>query len=253
MYDLNMNVRRNPVHPKPRRWNHELIFKLNREGSFNNEIEKITGCPQSSIRRILRSARFRSNLVSDRHISVTPNFENLVKGSLLGDGCIRMWKRLKNAFYTENHAIAQVDYLLWKYEKFKKFIPTRIYKIKEPKSVMQTSTNVYFTNLYKITYRDGRKTIYGLYENLNALGLAIWVMDDGYWGGKRYTISTAAFSLQENLQLKAYFTEKWGLHPKIQMFRGKPFCLRFNTEDAEHLKEIIKPHVLSCMKYKIGE
>lgn len=46
--------------------------------------------------------------------------ENIIIGSLLGDGSLALYGRSKNAYYREHGCDAQIQYRLWKSEKLQR-------------------------------------------------------------------------------------------------------------------------------------
>ncbi|MEK6881088.1 MAG: hypothetical protein AABY22_15825, partial [Nanoarchaeota archaeon] len=67
---------------------------------------------------------------SSKQTSVFPNpfqrAEQVLLGSLLGDGSLRNLKKRKNTLYIENHSLKQKEYLLWKRDILDNFLKTKI-------------------------------------------------------------------------------------------------------------------------------
>src|SRR5437762_1399445 len=55
--------------------------------------------------------------------ALTADQEQVLIGSLFGDGCLRERKPGATPYMVEHHAHAQVDYLIWKSEVFQGFRP----------------------------------------------------------------------------------------------------------------------------------
>ena len=96
-----------------------------------------------------------------------------------------------------------------------------------------------------------------LLEKVGPLALAVWIMDDGHYhkGHGQISLYTHRYGYDQNVILKSWFEEKWGISPTIATHhvRGKEmFHLYFPKKEARGLIEIIKPYVVPSMAYKIG-
>lgn len=96
-------------------------------------------------------------------------------------------------------------------------------------------------------------------DNIDSLALATWFMDDGsyYYNstnrGSRMKIATCSFTDDEQNLMINYFQNKWELNPKIN-YDNKNYkypVLYFNADDARRMVEIIRPHVIPSMEYKL--
>jgi len=85
-------------------------------------------------------------------------------------------------------------------------------------------------------------------------GLAYWVIGDGslHREGRVLTLHTQGFSHDENkmiseeLNLKAF----GGFKSKVVKHKNK-FVVQFTTSDANKLHDLIKPHLIPTMQYKL--
>lgn len=195
--------------------------------------------------------------------------EQILLGSLLGDGCINLSKT--NYFryrYSEKHSFKQEAYLLWKnsYLNFKLDYNNEECRIRK--------SNLSFKYYKELFYPTGKKIVTrGILNKLELLGLAIWYCDDGSYNykGKSIEISTQSFGLNGNKIIQRWFKEKWRINSKITIKRFKKketfisgikiknhksfyYYLRFNVENTKKFIELIKPYVMQIpsMIYKIG-
>jgi len=96
-----------------------------------------------------------------------------------------------------------------------------------------------------------------LLEKLDALGVAIWFMDDGsYYADSQYlTLHTESFDYVTQEKFVNFFNRKYGIDVKIQKTAGVDFeyyYLRINKGDDNALKflKLVAPHMHESMRYK---
>ena len=113
--------------------------------------------------------------------------QQVLMGSLLGDGGISKGNEASKSVnkkgghrYRVTHSAAQFYYLDWMADAFSEFKPTFFRrKAKNTKDVDFQCTR-FFTEARKLWYPNGKKRIPDeVWERLDTLGLAVWMMDDG--------------------------------------------------------------------------
>ncbi|MEK6908789.1 MAG: LAGLIDADG endonuclease [Nanoarchaeota archaeon] len=215
-----------------------------------------------SARKLYESVKkWNFDLANNPRILLTQEEHDLVLGSLLGDASVR--QREKNSCFRFTHSTKQRLYAQWKHDILKNFKISEFREVKRKVKdhiieAMDFATNThpafnYYRNLF---YKNGRKIItQEILDQLNPSSLAVWVCDDGsYSRTQGYIIlCTNAYSLEEHNLMKKFFNNKFGLDPTIGFRDGKYYYLRFKQDDTKKLVKIIKPYLLSSMKYKIGE
>lgn len=195
--------------------------------------------------------------------------QNILVGSLLGDGSLALYGRSKNAYYREHGCNEQIPYRLWKAKKLSNLDFKLNMNCKYAK--LSSYSNPYFTNLYEMFYINGVKTI--TKENINLLthpiGLACFYMDDGtlvidsakrkngsIYLFPRISFYTLSFSESENIIIKDYLKDKFGITSKLKHRKdGKNTILEINKRnDLVYFINIIKPYVdeIPCMRYKVN-
>ena len=195
------------------------------------------------------------------------NTEQILLGSLLGDGCIHKDK-LNRYAYREAHSLKQKDYLLWK----NKYLNFNFRYIQNFWWI--NKGNKYFKYYYDLFYPNNKKIVTReILNKLGMLGLAIWFLDDGsynYWNDN-ITIQTQSFGLEGNKIIQQYFKEKWDIDCKVQKINLKKDEMYINNKRVKHFKKqfyiiiinkentkkfikIIKSYILQIpsMIYKIG-
>lgn len=178
---------------------------------------------------------------------VSPEVEQVIIGSLLGDGCI------SNARLQIKHSAKQLPYLRWKYDILGGVLGGKIYR--DGFSHQYKSRKLPFLNYLKQKwYPNGEK--YPPKEELNKLdplGLAIWYQDDGSYN-YRHKRCVFSSSFEKSL-IRWIFQQKWGWTPKFYETRGAFGPSRqvvLNTKDSNQFLHLISLHVHPCLTYKLG-
>lgn len=204
----------------------------------------------------------------------------LLIGMILGDGCIRLRDRLKNGKYKYEsiefrvkHSINQLDYCTHKANTIKglfgrlcnvNFTETNI----GPKWYKQcyfTCCHPYFKILYNYCYPNKKKTYSSkVLEMLTPLGIAYWYMDDGsarvnvnkqgIVSSVCTDIATMCTETQVDIIIE-YFREVWDITFKKRSMKNRPentkWYIQACTADSVKFVNLIKPHVIPSMQYKI--
>ena len=186
--------------------------------------------------------------------------EQVLLGSLLGDGRLHMPPRGITPHYKEMHSLSQKEYLIWKNRFLKGKIgigesPIHLATGKKYKyCLLWTRTRSDFLFYYNIAYRNGRKRVTKeLLDRIGPLGLAVWFMDDG---SLKYStlsgkLSTEGFSYSENKLIVNWFKERWDIYPSINRDKEK-YNIYFNSVEIKKFLLLIRKFVPECMIYKLG-
>lgn len=195
---------------------------------------------------------------------LTPTEEQIVIGSLLGDGNISANKSNTKSHLIFAHSSKQKDYCIWKTQMLQNIMYFH-YSFKEVKKIDKRNKKKYFSyralskdlsvlhdfkNRWYININDKNIKMINktdLYK-LNALGLAIWFMDDGYKDHNAgYVIATQCFSKQDLIIIKSYFKDIWDIEITIrnngEIYIGSKYKNKF--------KNIIEPFIHPDCKYKL--
>lgn len=185
--------------------------------------------------------------------------KQIILGGLLGDSSINN----KNVQFSQS--IKQKEYLLWKAKQFNKdikYINNTFNEKKYPRCYfyyyIKNEDIQFYSFICKNLYSKSRKKISLKYLNeLDALSLAIWWMDDGsicLSKRNRYgKLATECFNYEEHILMKKYFKEKWNINVQIKSEKNKYYFLRFNVTELKKLISIIYKYVceIPSMIYKI--
>jgi hypothetical protein len=190
----------------------------------------------------------------------------LIIGSLLGDGTMRLGKNAQNVNFKVEHGLAQKEYVVWKYQILKQFVftePKISYRYDEEGNRYEKSwwfrtiRHPFFTKIYREFYRgngyrNGRKVIpKGLKNEFTSLVLAVWIMDDGSFSRNKIDISTYSFSLKEINILQRHFKDIFNIKMNYYRDRDKGYRMYCNQEETQKLIKIISPYIIPSMMYKI--
>lgn len=208
------------------------------------------------------------NKYTNKIYSATEIEQNIIVGSLLGDGSLALYGRSKNAYYREHGCDTQIPYRLWKFEKLSKLDFRLNTNCKYAK--LSSHSNSFFTDLYNKFYTNGIKTI--TTDNIKLLthpiGLACFYMDDGtlvidstkrknnsIYIFPRISLYTLSFCKTENIIIKNHLENTFNIRAKLKYRKdGKKTILEINKKDEViRFINIIKPYVseIPCMSYKI--
>lgn len=184
----------------------------------------------------------------------------IILGSLLGDGSLRIHKPYKNARFSFRHSVHQKEYFDWKVNQLK--------EISSQNNVWQRNADGFggdklryqslaiesLSELYRQTHKSDRLVVKRRWLNLlTPLSLAIWWLDDGsiIANGRKGVFCTDPFPLKEQKILARYLLKVWGLNVKIgKIIRNRDgieteyYRLWFrSTEEFKKFLIIILPYV----------
>lgn len=186
--------------------------------------------------------------------SLTQSQRSIIIGTVLGDGYLRIISGKKNALLEVNHSLSQKDYVDWKYEMLQTFCKSG------PKSRKGNGTRIAYrfntrqhpeiTELYNSFYTEGKKSIPDDLV-LDPLMLAVWFMDDGSLCRESDVyLNTQQFVRHDQECLQAML-ETIGVESSLN--KDKEYeRIRIKKSSIQYLFEIISPHIIPSMTYKIG-
>lgn len=206
--------------------------------------------------------------------SLTAKQNDLIIGSLLGDGSITIGRDCKNARFIERHCEAQKEYLIWKRDLLKPFTKSKL-SIKDSDShiisgvgckvqksyMFSTISHPSLTDFRDLFYRDGVKVVPSNLELLlNDFSFMVWLCDDGCLtfnkknGIYRLDLHTESFTLDENMFLCRLLQKKYNSKFRINSRKyksGKAYyiCLS-GRKNLLDIVSTIKKDIPECMLNK---
>ena len=217
--------------------------------------------PEGQRYRLQKDGRFGGY----RNILLTPTQREFIFGTLLGDGSLSLRGKHTNARFKVSHTGKDIGYLRFKWDVLSDFVTGNIYwdthhnqqvnKVYHSYSFI-TCTHPELTPIFQLFYKNGRKIVdLTILNQINPFGLAVWIMDDGYYNypGKHIELYTMGFTFVEHTLMIEWFGERFSVHPKVVLHKQcNKYYLRFNQADTQRLIEIIQQHIVPCMSRKIG-
>lgn len=187
--------------------------------------------------------------------------KEIILGSLLGDGSLKIHSPYKNARFSFRHSVHQKEYFFWKNEMLKEisggssFWQQKADGFGGEKLRYQSLALESLTDLYQLTSKNNHLEIQRKWLNkLTPLSLMVWWLDDGslIGNGRRGVFCTDSFSLKEQKLLVRYLYKVWGIKVaigKIHRERNGKIkeYYRLWVRSGEELKKflrIILPHML---------
>jgi len=186
--------------------------------------------------------------------------KEIILGSLLGDGSLKLYKPYRNARFSFRHSVHQQEYFHWKAEQLKEISASEYFWLQKAdgfggeKLRYQSRASEALTDLYRLTHEKNRLNIRRKWLNLlTARSLMIWWLDDGsvIGNGRRGVFCTDGFSYEKQRILAQYLKKVWDIKVvigKIMRIReGKRYeYYRLWIRSSEGLKKflrIILPYV----------
>ncbi len=261
----NVKWRRNYVSD----FTNEQISSIINKFDAGEAIEKIAKWYEISppaISRLLRAndriaipARKKYEILRQHPINTIQ--KQLIVGSLLGDGCLYKDSKNSNFKLSLSQCKAQEQYFHHKVALMDPFINGFRENVdKRGNSIMLAATTIChqdFNMFGNMFYDKNRKKFVpdNLDIYLTPLALAIWVQDDGSLNaGVNMRIASMGFDKKDNEKLQRYLKTCFDLNAKVMEYRYKNklyYQLTFNKVETQKLSDIIRPHVVPKMLYKI--
>lgn len=189
-------------------------------------------------------------------MKLTPIQQDLLIGTLLGDGCLLLNKSKRTARLQIRQQTRHKEYVEWKYSYFQAYVSLKPkLDVHNNSWFFRTKSSVNLKNWHSLFYLNKKKIVPQYIMNLlkHPIGLAAWFMDDGngYKHYRGFRISTYGFTQDEQFLLKSCLNQNYGLDVNVIQDR-KGFQLLIPAQSACRFKNIIKPYIVPCMKYKLS-
>lgn len=206
----------------------------------------------------------KKNLPPLSSINLSEKTKQIILGSLLGDGSLRIHRGYRNARFSFRHSITQKEYFFWKVRQLKEISSSKCVFVqdsdkdsfsKEKKLRYCSRALLELTQLYYITHKRKKLWIRRKWLNyMDSLGLAIWWFDDGsiISNGRKGVICTDGFERESVKRLIRYLKVVWNIQTKIGKVEKKTKSgktreyFRIWFRSANELKKfltIILPHL----------
>jgi len=188
--------------------------------------------------------------------------KEIVLGTILGDSHIAMLKT--GARLEMMHGQKQKDYIFWKHSELSLFVSAQPHKLEiidkrsdKKYTEWKFSTNIhpFFTELRQHFYPKGKKIVPTNISDLlvSSLSLAIWFMDDGGRRNDSYGLflNTLSFSKVEHLLLQKCLRRNFSLDSRLHWIQDG-YRIYIPSASAQRFCEIVYPHIVPSMRYKLS-
>jgi hypothetical protein len=202
--------------------------------------------------------------------SLSDRVQEIVLGSLLGDGSLKIHKGYANARFSFRHSAAAAGYFHWKARQLaeiaaenSEFVQPPDGFSRQPKLRFQSRALPGLTELYHLTHRQHHFSIRRKWLNrLSPLSLAIWWLDDGSLisGTRKGVICTDGFDQDSVKRIARYLQVEWNVQSHVAAVGRKRagrqdqywrLWIR-STDELKRFLRIILPHVhVEDMLYKV--
>lgn len=213
-------------------------------------------------------------------LKMTPQCKEVLLGTLLGDGSLKIAKGYKNARFAMRHAIKQRNWFEWKANRLGEIASSKAIHIQQPTKNcygstpmmhFQTLVSPELTKVHKIVTENNKMLIRRRWLNqLTPISLMCWWLDDGSlianW--RQGVFCCEGFSQKEQYILSQYLKKVWKVkarvvtHPIVQKKDGKVikrsirYRLKMGTNELKKFLRIIMPHIpcenmlyKACLRY----
>jgi hypothetical protein len=196
--------------------------------------------------------------------SLTEEIKQIIVGLILGD--LHVCKRIegKNTSLNFEQGIVHKDYIYHLFDLFESYCPSspkisnRLPDKRTGNIYTRIQFNTYtlpcFNEFYGLFYPLGLKIVpLAIGELLTPLSLAYWLCDDGTFDKGRGVVRfcTESFSESDVDLLLGVFSNKFGLKCRKDYY-GNGFRIIIVKSSLNKFRELVRPHLPSCMLYKIG-
>ena len=194
----------------------------------------------------------------NKYTPLSKNTKDIILGSVLGDGSLKLHPGYANARFSFRHSEKQSEYFWWKAHQLKEIAGKKFAWRQSQNGKDGWGTVKYrfgsqalpaLTEIFLLTHPKNKFLIRRKWLNLlTPLSLAIWWQDDGsiIANGRKGVICTDGFTKPEVHLLQRYFEVAWRIHTVVgpKSKQSNQFRLWFrSTEQLQSFLRIILPHI----------
>jgi len=216
--------------------------------------------------------RFRHVITPEQFERLKDSYNEVLIGSLLGDGCITKSGRGKYHYRFKQSTI-HASYFFYIYSIFEPYLTLgspsischfdkRYNKLYESltlqtKPIYNSKLNIVIleNKFYKKDKNNGRIKVVpeDICTKFSPISLAIWIMDDGHFYHNGVYLNTQAFD-EEGLNRLMTALQNLNLTSWLSPVSGKKgqWRIYIPASNLETLRRIVKPYMVKSMYYKLG-
>lgn len=184
-------------------------------------------------------------------------------GTLLGDGHLETQNKGRTYRLKIEHIFWQKNYIDWLYHILKDWVLTppqekiqKVNGILRKKYYFSTVSHGTFRFYAQQFYQNRKKILPKLIQKwLSPLVMAVWFMDDGSIKSNRHRaliLNTQCFTREENKKLISIIKNKFDIEMSLRPQRQQ-WQLYIGSASVEKFVQLIRPHILPSMRYKLGK
>ena len=197
------------------------------------------------------------------NLSLTKRQQNILIGSILGDGGI--YPRTQGMpYYYIKQGERNKDYIFWLYQEFSNLCPSLPKQRRDNNQWYFYSSGLEnLVSLRTLFYSGGRKRIPANITKFltSPLSLAVWYMDDGTLDYRikdhcAFSLTVNCFTVQEVELLTSVLKKNFGIISTVQntLCRGKKYPkLYIGARGRERFLKFVQPYIHECFAYKLPQ
>ena len=199
--------------------------------------------------------------LQESNMIVLPPYQySVLVGLILSDGCLNFASKTnKNARLTFNQSLSKAEYVSFVFNLLSHYCnayPQLTKSIRGGKSLYGLSVYTRglpcFTKLYNLFYVNKVKVVpHNIYDLLTPVAFAHLLMGDGYFSNKGIGICTDSFVLVDVVRLMNVLITRYEL--KCTLHKSNlDYRIYISRHSVSKVVEIVKPHLILSMYYKVG-
>lgn len=245
----------------------------------NQKLAEKYNCSKATVARALRNIGFKKDISfsqtnraycnkSKKAIVISDELEQIITGSLLGDGYIVPYKlshvkgdrnKNKNSSLLFKHCEKQREYVKFKEDLISKHVKCYYresikhdsrFKVETYISInVETIQNSSFNYYRQLWYKPNKQIPFDSIK-ITPLVMAIWFQDDGSNVDCGYIISTQGFTTLEVSKLISIINNLFVLSCYMRLSKNQPY-IYIPARDVLNFNNIVMPYMCESMMYKL--
>jgi len=240
----------------------DQIRVLYNQGWTQQKIGEYFGYSKSWAERRTQKLGLRGYHYDHKFFEPSQRQEDILVGTMLGDGHLALRGKFKNARLTLGHGSDQKEYLYWKVDQFgslfmaeprqRRHLDKRTGKIYWSWRC-RSRCHPWLTEWHRIFYPDGKTKIVTeeILSYVNDLALALWWMDDGRTPNGGYGFCAGRLTISEYELIQSWFSAQ-GFDPNLSWKSNDSVTFTFRKRGSIHFRERIEPYIPESMLFKFN-
>lgn len=197
-------------------------------------------------------------------MKLTPRQQQILVGSILGDGGVYKPQKSSNAYYYLKQSARYAEYVQWLFDELKNLCPSSVKQRKDNgQFYFYTSPHEDLSRFQKKFYKNRIKIVPNDIDGLlkSPLTLAVWFMDDGTLDYRfkdhcAFHLCTNCFTRDDAKKLIKALNDNFGIVSTLHytLCRGKRHSrIYIGSKGRDKFINLVSPFVLNCFKYKLPQ